>query len=54
MVDLVGINYNDPNSTKYSINLLQINTKVVTKYLLNPINATDIASVPISVAYYMN
>ena len=48
MLDLVDINTNDTNSTKYSIKLLPINTKVVTKESLKPINVPEITLISIS------
>ena len=47
MVDLVDINTNYLDITKYSIKYLSINTKVVTKEFLKSRNVPDIASIPI-------
>ena len=42
MVDLVDINTNDPDSTKYSIEFLRVNTMIVTKKSLKSTNVPDI------------
>ena len=54
MVDLVDINTNDYDSTKYNIKLLRGNTKVVKNYFLKSRNIPKIASIPISSQDYIN
>ena len=51
---MVDINTNYHESTKYIINLLHGNIKVVTKYFLKSINVPDIASFIISSEDYIN
>ena len=54
MVELVYKNKNYNKSTKYSINLLQRNTKAVTNEFLKSRNVPDIAPITISLGYYIN
>ena len=54
MVDLVDINTNDPDRSKYSIKLLRGNTIIVTKEFLKSRNVPDIISIPISSEDYIN
>ena len=54
MVDLVGINTNDPDSTKYIINFLKGNTMIVTKEFFNSRNVPDIEYIPIYSEDYKN
>ena len=54
MVDMVDIKTNDPDSIKYSIKLLRINTKIITKEFLKSSNVSDIRSIPISSEEYIN
>ena len=54
MVDLVGINTNDPDRTKYSIKFLKGNTMIVAKEFLKSINFPDIGYIPISSEDYIN
>ena len=48
MVDLVEVNTNDPDSIKYIINLLRVNTMIVTKEFLKSRNVPYIGSIQIS------
>ena len=50
MVELVDVNKNDPDSIKYIIKFLRVNTIVVTKKFLNSRNVPDIGSIPIFVS----
>ena len=54
MVELVGVNKNDPYSIKYIIKLLRVNTMVVTKELLKSKNVPYIVSIIISSDDYIN
>ena len=45
MLDLVDINTNDPDSTKYIIKFLMVNTMMLTKVLLKSSNVPDIVSI---------
>ena len=54
MVELVGVNKNDPDSIKYIIKFLRGKTMIFTKELLKSSNAPDIGSIPISSDYYIN
>ena len=54
MADLVDINTNYPDRTKYSIKLLKGNTIMVTKDLPKSINVPDIGYIPISSENYIN
>ena len=54
MVELVDINTNDNDSTKYSIKLLRGKTMIVTKEFLKSRNVPDIESIPISSEEYIN
>ena len=47
MVEMVDINTNDTESTKYSIKLFHRNTEVFTKELLKSRNVPDMTSIPI-------
>ena len=47
MVELVDVNTNYPNSIKYIIKLLIVNTMVVTKEFLKSRNVSDIGSIAI-------
>ena len=47
MVDLVDVNNNDTEITKYRIKFFHGNTKVLTKEFLKPSNGPDISSDPI-------
>ena len=46
-VDIVDINNNDTDSTKYISKLLRGNTMIVTKEFLKPRNVPDIGPIPI-------
>ena len=46
MVELVDINTNDLDSTKYIIKFLKVNTMIVTKEFLKSRNVPDIGSIP--------
>ena len=54
MVELVGINTNDPYSTKYRINLLIGIIMIVIKEFLQSRNVSDIGSISISSEDYIN
>ena len=54
MVELVNINTNDNDITKYSIKLFKGNTIILTKDSLKSWNMPDIGSIPISSEYYIN
>ena len=54
MIDLVDINANYLAITKYRIQLLYRNTKVVIKEFLKSINAPNISSITISSEDYIN
>ena len=54
MVELVDTNTNDPNSTRYIIELLRGNTMIVTKESLKSTNVPDIRSITISSEDYIN
>ena len=54
MVDLVDVNTNDPDTIKYIIKFLRLNTMVITKELLKSMNVPDIGSIPISSEDYIN
>ena len=43
MMELLGINTNNPESTKYTIKLLHGNINIVTKEFLKSTNVPDIA-----------
>ena len=47
-MELVDVNTNALDNIKYIINLLIVNTMVVTKYFLKSGNVPDIVSIPIS------
>ena len=47
MAEMVDINTNDTESTKYSIKLFHRNTKVFTKEFLKSRNVPDMTSIPI-------
>ena len=53
-MELVNINTNDPEITKFIINFLRRNKKVVTKEFLKSRNIPDIASIKISSQDYIN
>ena len=53
MVELVDINTNVTDSTKYIIKLLRGNKMIVTKEWLKSSNVTDIGSIPISPEDYI-
>ena len=53
-MDLVYVKTNDPDSIKYIIKFLRLNTMVVTKKFLKSSNVTDIVSTPISSEDYKN
>ena len=54
MVELVNINTNVPDSTKYIIKFLIGYTKVVTKEFLKSSNLSDIGSITIPSKDYIN
>ena len=54
MVDMVDINTNDTDRTKYRIKFLRGNTMVFTKEFLKSMNVTDIGSIPIYSEEYIN
>ena len=54
MVELVDINTNDTDSTEYIIELLRVNTMIVTKELPKSRNMPDILSIPIYAEDYIN
>ena len=54
MADLVDINTNDPDSTKYSIQLLRGNTMIVTKEFLKSNNVLDIGYIKMYAEDYIN
>ena len=54
MEELVDINSNDPDSTKYRIKFSRKNMKVVTKEILKSRNVPGIATIPISSEDYIN
>ena len=54
MVELVDVNKNYPDSIKYIIKLLIVNTMVVTKEFLKSRNVSDIGSIAIYSDYYIN
>ena len=54
MVELVDINTNDNDSTKYSTKLLRGKKMIVTKEFLKSRNMPDIESIPISSEEYIN
>ena len=54
MVELVDINNNDPDITKYIIELLRGNTMILTNDLIKSRNVPYIGSIPISSEDYIN
>ena len=54
MVDLVDINTNATDRTKYIIKFLRGNTLIVTKYFLKSRDVTDIVYIPIHSEDYIN
>ena len=54
MVELVDTNTNDPNSTRYRIELLRGNTMIVNKESLKSMNVPDIRSITTSSEDYIN
>ena len=50
----MGVNTNDPDSIKYIIKFLRVNTMLVTKDFLKSSNVPDIGSITISSEYYIN
>ena len=53
-MEMVDINTNDTDRTKYKIELLRRKTMIITKELLNPINVPDIGYIPIFSEDYIN
>ena len=54
MEELVDINTNDADITKYSIDFLKGDEMIVTKEFLKSMNVTDIGSIPIYSEDYIN
>ena len=54
MVELVNINTNDKDITKYIIKLFKGSTIILTKDSLKSWNMPDIGSIPIYSEYYIN
>ena len=54
MLDLVYVNKNDPDSIKYIIKFLVVNTMVVTREFLNSRNVSDIISIQIYTEDYID
>ena len=54
MVELVDININDTDSTKYSIKFFRGNKMMVTKEFLKSRNVLETGSITISSEYYFN
>ena len=50
----MGINTNDPDSSKQSINLFRRNKIIVTKEFLKASSVPDIGSIPISSEDFIN
>ena len=54
MLEMVNVNTIDPDSIKYRIKLLIVNTMLVTNELLKSRNVSDIVSIAIHLEDYIN
>ena len=54
MEELVDINTNDNDRTKYCIEFFRVNTMIETEEFFKSSNVTDIGSIPISSKDYIN